>query len=225
MSPISRRRGASRPAPPLVCRWDLDKTYLRSEFETIRQLLRTAFERGEDKVDVPGVAELIKVIREAADRRKQRCRTLFVSASPPQIGKAIRQKLDLDGVPYDGIVFKNQNVAYMVGLAFAIAASANFPAIVLSIFWRPLTTRGAQASMIVGALSALLLIYLSPTIQVSVLGHDSAPFPLKNPGLVSIPLAFVVGMVVSLVSPEGAAAEGFAEVQRRVHLGPEAEEA
>jgi len=124
-----------------------------------------------------------------------------------------------------GIVFKNQNVAYMVGLAFAIAASANFPAIVLSIFWRPLTTRGAQASMIVGAFSALVLIYLSPTIQVSVLGHDTAPFPLKNPGLVSIPLAFVVGMVVSLMKPEAAASDRFAEVQRRVHLGPEAEEA
>jgi len=111
MSRITRRRGAGRPAPaapPLVCRWDLDKTYLRSEFETIRQLLRTAFERGEDKVDVPGVVELIKAIREAADRRRRTCRTLFVSASPPQIGKAIREKLDLDGVPYDGIVFKNQ---------------------------------------------------------------------------------------------------------------------
>jgi len=108
MSPITRRRGAPRPPPPLVCRWDLDKTYLRSEFETIRQLLRTAFERGEDKVDVPGVVELIKAIRDAADRRSQGCRTLFVSASPPQIGKAIRAKLDLDGVPYDGIVFKNQ---------------------------------------------------------------------------------------------------------------------
>jgi hypothetical protein len=107
MRRLGRGRGKGS-APPLVCRWDLDKTYLRSEFETIRQLLRTAFERGEDKVDVPGVVELIKVIREAADRRQRRCRTLFVSASPPQIGKAIRAKLDLDGVPYDGIVFKNQ---------------------------------------------------------------------------------------------------------------------
>jgi hypothetical protein len=108
MSRLRRPRDGGRPAPPLVCRWDLDKTYLRTEFETIRQLLRTAFERGEDKVDVPGVVELIKVIREAAERRGQACRTLFVSASPPQIGKAIRAKLDLDGVPYDGIVFKNQ---------------------------------------------------------------------------------------------------------------------
>jgi hypothetical protein len=108
MSRLGRRGRAVRTAAPLVCRWDLDKTYLRSEFETIRQLLRTAFERGEDKVDVPGVVELIKVIREAADRRQQPCRILFVSASPPQIGKAIRAKLELDGVPYDGIVFKNQ---------------------------------------------------------------------------------------------------------------------
>ena len=124
-----------------------------------------------------------------------------------------------------GIVFKGENVAYMVGLAFAIAASANFPALVLSIFWRPFTTRGAQASMIVGTVSALLLIFLSPTIQVSVLGRAEAPFPLKNPGLVTIPLAFLVGIVVSLLAPEREAAEGFEEVQRRVHLGPEAGEA
>jgi Na+(H+)/acetate symporter ActP len=123
-----------------------------------------------------------------------------------------------------GIVFKGENVAYMVGLAFAIAASANFPALVLSIFWKPFTTRGAQASMIVGTVSALLLIFLSPTIQEGVLGRASAPFPLRNPGLVTIPLAFVVGMAVSLLWPEREAAERFAEVQRRVHLGPETDE-
>ena len=124
-----------------------------------------------------------------------------------------------------GIVFKGEDVAYMVGLAFAIAASANFPALLLSIFWRPFTTRGAQASMIVGTVSALLLIFLSPTIQVTVLGRESAPFPLKNPGLVTIPLSFLVGMLVSLVTPEGEASSRFAEVQHRVHLGPEADEA
>ena len=68
-----------------------------------------------------------------------------------------------------GIAFKGQNVAYMVGLAFAIAASANFPALVLSIFWKRLTTAGAQASMIVGTVSTLALIYLSPTIQIDIL--------------------------------------------------------
>jgi cation/acetate symporter len=120
-----------------------------------------------------------------------------------------------------GIVFKGENVAYMVGLAFAIAASANFPALVLSIFWRPFTTRGAQASMIVGTLAALVLIFLSPTIQVSVLGRESALFPLRNPGLVTIPLAFLVGMAVSILAPESEASLRFAEVQHRVHLGPE----
>jgi cation/acetate symporter len=118
-----------------------------------------------------------------------------------------------------GISFQGQNVAYMVGLAFAIAASANFPALVLSVFWRRFTTRGAQASMLVGTGAALLLIYLSPTIQVQILGHASAPFPLKNPGLVTIPLSFVVGIVVSLLTPEAGAAERYAEVERRVHLG------
>lgn len=118
-----------------------------------------------------------------------------------------------------GIVFKGQNVAYMVGLAFAIAASANFPALVLSIFWRGFTTRGAQASMLVGTASALLLIYLSPTIQVDILEQPEAWFPLRNPGLITIPLSFVVGIVVSLAQPEAEAARRFAEVESRVHFG------
>jgi cation/acetate symporter len=120
-----------------------------------------------------------------------------------------------------GIAFKGQNVAYMVGLAFAIAASANFPALVLSVFWRPFTTRGAQASMLTGTTAALVLIYLSPTIQMQVLGHASAPFPLKNPGLVTIPLAFVVGIVVSLLAPEKQSDEAFPGLQQRLHLGAE----
>jgi cation/acetate symporter len=120
-----------------------------------------------------------------------------------------------------GLVFKNENVAYMVGLAFAIAASANFPALVLSVVWKPFTTRGAQAAMLVGTGASLLLIYLSPTIQVAVLGHDSAPFPLRNPGLVSIPLAFLAGMAVSLAAPEAEAAERFETMQHRLHLGPD----
>ncbi|MGH7893783.1 MAG: phosphatase domain-containing protein [Candidatus Binatia bacterium] len=104
---LSRRRPTAA-APPLLCRWDLDKTYLRSEFETLGQLWRTARERGADKVEVPGVPEVLKALRVAADRRGRALGIYFVSASPPQIGKAIRDKLALDGVPYDGIVFKNQ---------------------------------------------------------------------------------------------------------------------
>jgi cation/acetate symporter len=118
-----------------------------------------------------------------------------------------------------GIAFKGQNVAYMVGLAFAIAASANFPALVLAVFWRPFTTRGAQASMLTGTFAALVLIYLSPTIQLQILGRPEAYFPLRNPGLVTIPLSFLVGIVVSLLTREKAADEAFPALQHRLHLG------
>jgi hypothetical protein len=98
----------ARRAEPLLCRWDLDKTYLRSEFETLRQLWRTAWERGEDKIEVPGVPEVFKALKASAERAGRPLAVHFISASPPQIGKAIRDKLALDGVPYDGIVFKDQ---------------------------------------------------------------------------------------------------------------------
>jgi cation/acetate symporter len=122
-----------------------------------------------------------------------------------------------------GITFEGQNVAYMVSLAFAIAASANFPALMLSIYWRGFTTAGAVASMLTGTLSTLVLIYLSPTIQVDLLGNDSAWFPLRNPAMLTIPLAFAVGIGVSLLARESAAAEAFAEVERRTHLGAAAD--
>jgi cation/acetate symporter len=121
-----------------------------------------------------------------------------------------------------GIAFKGQNVAYMVGLAFAIAASANFPALVLSMFWKPFTTTGAVASIVVGTATALGLIYLSPAIQVDLLKHPAAMFPLRNPGIISIPLSFAVGIVVSLLTPEQEAATKFAAAERRLHLGEEA---
>ncbi len=118
-----------------------------------------------------------------------------------------------------GITFKGQNVAFMVSLAFAIAASANFPALILSIFWRGYTTAGAVTSMAVGTALTLLLIYLSPTIQVDILQHDAAWFPLKNPALITMPLSFLAGIAVSLLAPEPAAVEGYLAVERRMHLG------
>ncbi|NNC16809.1 cation/acetate symporter ActP [Corallococcus exiguus] len=118
-----------------------------------------------------------------------------------------------------GVVFKNQNVAFMVGLAFAIAASANFPALLLSMLWRGFTTKGAVASMLTGSISAVLLIFLSPTVQVELLGNASALFPLKNPGIVTIPLSFLVGWVVSVLAPEAEASARFAEVEHRMHVG------
>jgi cation/acetate symporter len=120
-----------------------------------------------------------------------------------------------------GITFKGQNVAYMVGLAFAIAASANFPALVLSIFWKRLTTAGAQISMITGTVSTLLLIYLSPTIQLDILKHAEAWFPLRNPGIVTIPLSFVVAIGVSLLRPVPSEERRFVELERQLHLGLE----
>jgi len=120
-----------------------------------------------------------------------------------------------------GITFKGQNVAYMVGLAFAIAASANFPALVLSIFWKRLTTAGAQVSMITGTVSTLLLIYLSPTIQIDILKHAEAWFPLRNPGIVTIPLSFIVAIGVSLLRPVPSEERRFAELERQLHLGLE----
>jgi cation/acetate symporter len=120
-----------------------------------------------------------------------------------------------------GITFKGQNVAYMVGLAFAIAASANFPALVLSIFWRRLTTAGAVASMLLGTVSTLTLIYLSPTIQIDVLKHTEAWFPLRNPGILTIPLSFVTAIAVSLLRPAPAEAQRFVELERQLHLGVE----
>jgi cation/acetate symporter len=118
-----------------------------------------------------------------------------------------------------GITFKGQNVAFMVGLAFAIAASANFPALVLAIFWRRYTTAGAVASMLAGTIGALLLIYLSPTVQVDILKQESAWFPLRNPALVTIPLSFLLGIAVSLLRPRPAEAAAFDGLERRMHLG------
>ncbi|MBM4269902.1 MAG: sodium/solute symporter [Deltaproteobacteria bacterium] len=118
-----------------------------------------------------------------------------------------------------GLVFQGQNVAFMVSLAFAIAASANFPALVLSIFWSRSTTAGAVTSMAVGTGATLVLIALSPTVQIDLLGASSAWFPLKNPALVTIPLSFASGIVVSLLTPEAGASTRYAAVERQMHYG------
>ena len=115
-----------------------------------------------------------------------------------------------------GIVFQGQNVAYMVGLAFAIAASANFPALLLSMVWRPFSTKGAVASMVIGTASSLLLIFLSPVVFVDILKQPEAIFPLKNPGLVTVPLSFAVGIIVSLLTPEEGSIEKFEAAEHRI---------
>ena len=90
-----------------------------------------------------------------------------------------------------GIAFEKQNIAFMVGLAFAIAASANFPILILSIYWKKLTTRGAFIGGFIGLITAVTLVILSPTVWVSVLGNAEAIFPYKHPALFSVTAAFV----------------------------------
>jgi cation/acetate symporter len=91
-----------------------------------------------------------------------------------------------------GIVFENQNVAFMVGLAFAIAASCNFPVLVMSIFWKGLTTRGALIGGFLGLTSAVVGVILSPAVWEVTLGFakGSAPVRLDNPALFSMAIAF-----------------------------------
>ncbi|MDY0112780.1 MAG: cation acetate symporter [Corynebacterium sp.] len=102
-----------------------------------------------------------------------------------------------------GILAMSQNVAFLVALAFAVAASANLPTILLSLFWKKFNTTGAVASMYVGVGSALLLIFFSPAVSgletSMVPGADWAFFPLQNPGLVSIPLGFLAGIIGTFV--------------------------
>ncbi len=90
-----------------------------------------------------------------------------------------------------GIVFEDQNVAFMVGLAFAIAASANFPVLVLSVSWRGCTTRGATIGGFLGLIFATLWVVLSKTVWVDVFGNAEPITPFSNPGIFSIPLAFL----------------------------------
>ncbi|BCM88236.1 cation/acetate symporter ActP [Abditibacteriota bacterium] len=119
-----------------------------------------------------------------------------------------------------GLLFKEVNVAFMVGLAFAVAASANFPALLLSVFWRKFTTQAAVASMIVGLLSAVILIVLSPTVWTDVFKLTSTPpIPLKNPAIISMPLSFLTAFVVSLLTRDDKADAAFEEQQMRATFG------
>jgi cation/acetate symporter len=90
-----------------------------------------------------------------------------------------------------GIAFEKQNIAFVVGLAFAIAASANFPVLFLSMFWSKLTTRGAVIGGSLGLATAVLLVILGPIVWVQIFGNTEAIFPYKYPALFSVTVAFV----------------------------------
>jgi cation/acetate symporter len=100
-----------------------------------------------------------------------------------------------------GIIFKGMNVSFLVGLAFAVAASANLPSILAVIFWKKTTYLGIASSIVTGIISSIVLILLSPSMfERYGLAKDAALFPLDNPGIISIPLSFIVLVVVSLLT-------------------------
>nr|WP_024965961.1 cation/acetate symporter ActP [Pantoea sp. IMH] len=110
-----------------------------------------------------------------------------------------------------GILFEKQNIAFMVGLAFSIAASCNFPIILLSMYWSKLTTRGAMVGGWLGLLTAVFLMILGPTVWVQVLGHAEAIFPYEYPALFSMAVAFIGTWLFSVTDNT---AEGAQERQR-----------
>ncbi|MGK0674321.1 MAG: cation acetate symporter [Halothiobacillaceae bacterium] len=97
-----------------------------------------------------------------------------------------------------GIAFEKQNIAFMVGLAFAVAASANFPILFLAIYWRGLTTRGAVMGGLGGLITAVVLVVLSKTVWVDVLGNAKEIVPYKDPAIFSMPVAFILAWFFSI---------------------------
>jgi len=126
-----------------------------------------------------------------------------------------------------GILANGQNIAFLVALAFAVAASANLPTIVYSLYWRRFNTRGALWSMYGGLISCIVLIVFSPavsgTAKSMIKGSDFHWFPLENPGIVSIPLAFILGIVGTLTSKDRGQPAKNAEMEVRSLTGVGAE--
>lgn len=115
------------------------------------------------------------------------------------------------------------NVAFLVGLAFAVAASSNLPVLLYSLFWSRFTARGAVWSVYGGLVPAIVLVVFSPVVSGTKValfpGVDFHWFPLENPGIVSIPLGFLAGWIGTITSPEPADADRFAELEVRALTG------
>ena len=128
-----------------------------------------------------------------------------------------------------GILANGQNVAFLVALAFAVAASANLPTILYSLYWRRFNTRGALWSMYGGLISCIVLIVFSPAVSGAktsmIPGSDFAWFPLSNPGIVSIPLGFLLGIIGTLTSRDTEDPVLAAEMEVRSLTGVGAEKA
>lgn len=108
-----------------------------------------------------------------------------------------------------GILFKGMNVSFLVGLAFAVAASANLPAILFLLFWKKTTAKGIAWSIVTGIVSSIVIILGSPSLfELYGLARKDAIIPLDNPGIISIPLAVIVLVVVSLMTQKDNATKG-----------------
>ena len=150
-------------------------------------------------------------------------------ARPEDEVKVARRTVVVIGVVaiLGGIGANGQNVAFLVALAFAVAASANLPTIVYSLFWKRFTTRGALWSMYGGLGSAIVLISLSPVVsggeKAMIPGLDFAVFPLSNPGIISIPLAFLLGWLGTITDGkrESPAKQSEMEVRSLTGIGAE----
>ena len=121
-----------------------------------------------------------------------------------------------------GFAFENQNIAFMVGLAFAVAASANFPILILSIYWSKLTTRGAFIGGFIGLLTAVILVVLSKTVWVTIFGFEKEIFPWVHPALFSVSAAFIGIWFFSITDKSARAEEdksGFEAQQIRGETG------
>jgi cation/acetate symporter len=106
-----------------------------------------------------------------------------------------------------GIFFREMNVSFLVGWAFAVAASANLPSLVMMLFWKKTTAQGIISSILVGIFASVSLILLSPDMWARYgLNPANAPMPINQPGIVSIPLSFIVLVVVSLLTAKKEAA-------------------
>ena len=105
-----------------------------------------------------------------------------------------------------GIMFEKHNLAFLSGLTLGIAASANFPVLILSMYWQGLTTRGAVLGAMVGLISALTLVVCSKAVWVTVLGNPTALFPYEQPALFSMPLAFLAAWLGSVLDTSETAA-------------------
>ena len=118
-----------------------------------------------------------------------------------------------------GIIFQGQNVAFLVGLAFAIAASTNFPVLFLTITWAGLTTNGAFFGGMIGLLTAIILVILSPTVWVDIFEFKKAVFPYKYPGLFSMTTSFLFIYLISKFDKKNVNKEKFDLLIKQAYLG------